>query len=681
MTTGAKNGIETVWVWFRSHPKNRLSPGVSTPGKASPAGADRSEEGARRTSPREKIQTNDPPAAKDDRPGAASGSTTFLVVLIVIAVLYFARTVFVPLGLAILLSFLLTPLVTRLQRWGLGRISSVVCVVLFLLVVAGVIGALMTTQLTDLARKLPEYQTNIHKKVDSIRVSGSGFISRISRMAENLTEGPSPGAASTAHTPSDHPRPVPVEIRRSAFSPLEIIQKILGSLLSTLLTAGIVLVFVIFMLLERNDLRDRLLRLGGAKRVNATTRILDDASQRVSRYLLAQLIINAAYGVLAGLGLYWIHVPNPFLWGLVAGLLRYVPYLGIWIAAIMPAAVAFAVEPGWMKVPVVFGLFGGIDLCLYNLAEPFLYGNSTGLSPLAILVAAVFWTWLWGPVGLLLSTPLTVCVVVLGRHIPDLWFLSILLGDEPVLAPETRLYQRLLARDLEEATEIADEFLKANSLEEFYDRIVIPALRLAEEDRHRGRLDENRQRFLFRNARILVEDLAERTAQGTTGANGAAGDQRKDQSGEEPLKESAGLPIALICIPARDEADELAALMLVQLLAKRGLVGHVLSAGSLAAESLQAVARANPAVACVLAIPPFGYIHARYLCRRLRGQMHKLKIVGALLTEQPVEELRQRQPGFVADELASSLKLALTAVLHLVPAQGQQLNPPTVAPA
>src|SRR5262249_43403188 len=280
-------------------------------------------------------------------------------------------------------------------------------------------------------------------------------------------------------------KPVPVEIRRSAFSPFEIIQKMLGSFLNIVVTAGIVLVFVIFMLIERTDLRDRVIRLGGARRVHATTRMLDDASRRVSRYLLNQLVINAAYGASTAVGLYFIGVPNPFLWGLVAALLRYIPYLGIWIAAAMPAALAFAVEPGWVKVPVVFGLYFGIDLIMYNFVEPLLYGNSTGLSPLAILVAAVFWTWLWGPVGLLLSTPLTVCVVVLGRHIPQLWFIRILLSDEPVLSPETRLYQRLLAMDLEEATEIAEEFLKDKPLDEFYDRVIVPTLSLAEEDRHR----------------------------------------------------------------------------------------------------------------------------------------------------------------------------------------------------
>jgi predicted PurR-regulated permease PerM len=607
--------------------------------------------------------------ANGNRANGNSGSNTFLTVLIVIAALYFARTVFVPLALAVLLVFILAPLVARLQHWGFGRIPSVASVVLLFLLIIGVVGALMSSQLADLAHKLPEYQTNVHRKIESIRSSGSGLINRMTRTVDNLTEGLTSQPPTGTREQKGEEKPVPVEIRHSPFSPLEILQKILGSFLNLVVTAAIVLVFVIFMLIERTDLRDRVIRLGGASRVNATTRMLDDASERVSRYLLRQLIVNAAYGILAGLSLYIISVPNPFLWGLVAALLRYVPYLGIWIAAAMPAAVAFAVEPGWAKVPLVFGLYFGIDLVMYNFVEPLIYGSSTGLSALAILVSAVFWTWLWGPVGLLLSTPMTVCVVVLGRHIPHLWFLRTLLSDEPVLSPEARLYQRLLAMDLEEATEIAEEFLKCKSLEEFYDGVVIPTLSLAEADRHRGRLDEARQRFLFQNTRIMVEDLAERAEELS----------RKRPTAEQKqvtnVKAAADLPLTLICIPARDEADEIAALMLVQLLNRRGVGGYVLSASTLAVDSLDAVSRANPPVACVLAVPPFGYVHARYLCRRLRMQMPELKIVGAILTEKPPEELEQRRPSLMADELASSLQVALTKVLSLALAQPEPLQP------
>jgi predicted PurR-regulated permease PerM len=601
-----------------------------------------------------------------------------LSILIVVAVLYFARTVFIPLALSLLLAFLLAPLVIRLRHWGLGRVPSAVGVVLLSFAILGTIGTVMTSQLTDLAHRLPDYEHNIHQKIDSIRTSGGGFINRFSRVVRNFTEELTPAPPAPAKEQSGEERPVPVEIRRSAFSPVELIQKFLGSLLNGVVMAGIVIVFVVFMLIEREELRDRLIRLGGARRVNLTTQVLDDAAQRVSRYLLAQLVVNVAYGVLVGTALYFIHVPNPLLWGMLATLFRYVPYLGVWIAAVMPAAVAFAVEPGWVKVPLVFGVYFGVDLLMYNFAEPLLYGSSTGVSPLAILVAAVFWTWLWGPVGLLLATPLTVCVVVIGRHVPNLEFLQVMLTDEPVLAPQTRFYQRMLAMDLEEATEIAEQFVKGKSLEELYDAVIIPALTLAEEDRHRGKLDEARQQFLFQNTRILVEDLADRAEELVAGNSNSSGKVRLPAKGNGRSESPASLRTStnVFCIPARDQADEIAALMLAQLLNKRGVEARALPSGVLATVSLNEVGRERPKIACVSAVPPFGYMHARYLCRQLRAQFKEIKLVGAILTERSAEELRQRQPTIVADQVAPSLKEGLAQILALIQApEGLPLSP------
>jgi hypothetical protein len=438
----------------------------------------------------------------------------------------------------------------------------------------------------------------------------------------------------------------------------------LGSLLSTALTASIVVVFVIFMLLEQEDLRNRVLRIAGTRRMRVTTEVLDDAAHRVSRYLLAQLTINLGYGVLVGLGLFFLGVPNPLLWGMASALLRYIPYLGIWIAAVMSAAVAFAVEPGWVKVPSVFGLFLGIDLLMYNFAEPLLYGSSTGVSALAILVAAVFWTWLWGPVGLLLSTPLTVCVVVIGRHAPNLSFLQVLLSDEPILPPHSCFYQRMLAMDLDEATEIAEEFLKSHPLEDLYDLVMIPALSMAEEERHGGRLAPARQQFIFQNTRLLVEEFAERAE-----AMKSESQEREDDNPGEPASASAPVdtPPLVECVPSRDEADEIAALMLVELLHTRGISAKALPAGVLAGESLEIIGRERPRVTCVLAVPPLSYMHARYLCRRFRAQFQKLKLVAAILTEGDINELKTRQPSVPADEMASSLKMTLAQVVALLP--------------
>jgi len=281
-------------------------------------------------------------------------------------------------------------------------------------------------------------------------------------------------------------------------------------------------------------------------------------------------------------------------------------------------------------------------------------------------VAAVFWTWLWGPVGLLLATPLTVCVVVIGRHVPNFGFLQVLLSDEPGLAPDTRFYQRMLAMDLEEATEIAEEFIKGKSLEELYDAMIIPALSLAEEDRHRGKLDETRQQFLFQNTRILVEDIAER-ADDLIARNGSLKARLSAKSNGTREKRPAPITGAqVVCIPARDQADELAAFMLAQLLNKRGIAARALPSGVLAAESLQRVGQEQARIACVSAVPPFGYMHARYLCRRLRAQFQDLKLVGAILTERDPQELTQRQPPIAADQVASSLKQGMNLVLSLL---------------
>jgi hypothetical protein len=378
-------------------------------------------------------------------------------------------------------------------------------------------------------------------------------------------------------------------------------------------------------------------------------------------------MINTGYGILVGVALYFIGVPNPLLWGIMAALFRYLPYLGIWIAASMPAAVAFAVEPGWVKMPMIFGLYFGIDLLAYNVAEPLLYRNSTGVSPLAILVAALFWTWLWGPVGLLLSTPLTVLVVVVGRYAPNLEFLSIMLSDEPVLQPETRFYQRLLAMDLEEAMAIAVEFLRAKSLEELYDGLFVPALSLAEEDRHRGRLDQRRQRFLFRNTRILVEDLAARAeelaADNRPGSGGRAGSEDLPLNVE--LVSGNG---TVLCLPARDEADEIVALMLAHLLNKRGLSANLVPVRRVIQQPLAELRRGKAQVACILALPPFGYMHAYDLCRRLRRRFSQMKLFAAILTERDVEEVKKRQPPLPADQLASSLTQMVALIVAVASA-------------
>ena len=612
--------------------------------------------------------------ANGNRSSGNAGGTTLLIVLIVVVVLYFARTVFIPLALAILLAFMLGPLVTRLRHWGLGGTVSTGLVVLIAFAILAVIGAVMASQLADLAHKLPEYQHNVQRKVESIRDSGGGLIKRASgavqRFMDELT---APASAPTNQAPEE--RPVPVEIRRIPVSPVETIQKILGSVVGVVLTAVIVIVFVIFMLIEKEDLRDRLVRLAGSRQVNLTTNVMDDTASRVSRYLLAQFVVNSSYGILTGGVLYFIQVPNPLLWAMLAALFRYIPYLGIWIAATMPAAVAFAVKPGWFDVPIIFGVYFGVDLLMYNFVEPLLYGSSTGLSPLAILVAAVFWTWLWGPAGLLLATPLTVCVVVIGRHVPSLTFLRVLLSDEPVLAPKTRFYQRMLAMDLDEANRVCEEFLEDRSLEQLYDEVLIPALTMAEEDRHAGKLDEQKEQFIFQNTRSLVEETAEHAAAlPTPNASGKRATGSRTTSAQPIRVEPAG-PVEVVCIPARDEADEIAAFMLKLLLQQRGVRARTIEAGHSPGALLRKVQREHPRTACILAVPPFAFMQSRYLCRRLRHQFRQLSVVSAILTENGKNEPGQAQGPAVADETASSLEKAMAKISSLL--QQPQQRPPT----
>ena len=602
--------------------------------------------------------------ADGDRPIHRNANATLLSVVVVTAALYFARLVLIPLALATLFAFLLGPLVNRLKRWGLGRFPSVVLVVLTSCLVVAVLGTVMATQIADLAHRMPEYEQNVRKKLQDLRSSGSGVINRVTRIVRNVTDELTPPPPAGGRPGEE--KPVPVEIRKTPFAPLELAQTLLGSALNIVIMAGIVLVLVIFILVQQEDLRDRLIKLAGARRVNLTTKLLDDAAARVSRYLVAQLAVNTCYGVLVGIGLYFAGVPNPVLWASLAALARYIPYLGVWIAAALPAAVAVAVDPGWLKLWLVFGIYFGVDLLVYNFVEPLLYGSSTGLSPIAILAAAVFWTWLWGPVGLLLATPLTVCLVVIGRHVPRLEFLSVLLSDEPVLGPETRLYQRLLAMNLEEATDVAEEFLKGKSLEELFDRVVIPALRLAEEDRHLGNLDDDRQHFIFENMQLLVEDMAEREQELVAGQNGS----RPRPERKKPAPPADATPeVSVICIPARDEADQIAARMLAELLKRRGVAAAALCSTALAGECVEAVTQAKPRVVCVLTVPPYGYMHARYLCRRLQSDLAGMKVVAAVLTERDSEELKHREPKLPAAEVVASLKEALNAILALEPTQ------------
>jgi predicted PurR-regulated permease PerM len=401
---------------------------------------------------------------------ALTGIWTVSLTAFVIGTLYWARDLLIPLVLAALLAFLLAPLVTRLERW-IGRIGAVLLVGTLILAVTIVGGWVLTRQLVDLATKLPDYKENIQNKLRAFKVPTGGRFTEFSKTWEELKKD-LPGAQvpeitieagkpeTAVLTPPSFKPAVPVQVlQTSKANPFQLVQIIIAPLLGPLGTAALVLLLVIFMLLKREDLRSRLIRLIGQGRISATTRAMDDAGARVTRYLLMQLVVNVSYGVSAAIALYFIGLPNAVLWGACATVLRFIPYVGPWIGAGIPLVLSLAVSPGWMMPLLTLGLFVVLELVCNNVMEPWLYGSSTGVSPIALIFGAVCWTWLWGPVGLVLATPMTVCLVVMGRHIPRLSFLSVLLSNEQALTPAEDCYYRLLTIGDQDEMELVETYL------------------------------------------------------------------------------------------------------------------------------------------------------------------------------------------------------------------------------
>lgn len=417
--------------------------------------------------------------------------------------------------------------------------------------------------------------------------------------------------------------PVTVRLEPPKARPLEVIQTIVGPLIAPLATAGLVIVFVIFVLLEREDVRDRFIKLAGAGDLQKSTQALDDAAKRVSRYLLMQLVVNMSYGIPIGIALYFIGVPNAILWGLLAAVLRFIPYLGPFLAALFPIALAVAVDPGWTMVILVIALFLVAELISNNAIEPWLYGSSTGLSPLAIIMAAIFWTVLWGPVGLFLATPLTVCLVVIGRYVPQLEFLGVLLGSDPVLAPEERLYQRLLAGNLEEATEIAETYVDENSTVEFYDNVAIPALRLAENDRQRSTTDTSYRRRVAETAICVIKELADHVSEKEPNASNSTPDNRGADSGTEQATPAG----SVLCLAGRTEIDRAASEMLAEVLQERSISTRVLPPIAVTTGALSQLDLADVTVVCLSYFDNQPQVYARYICRRLRRRAPHMKLV------------------------------------------------------
>lgn len=566
---------------------------------------------------------------------------TLVAAVVVILALYFARVMLVPLALAVLFTFVLTPLVSVLERIHFPRFLAVFLVVVVAVVGFGTIGWTVANQLIDVTNQLPSYKTNIKTKIDAIHNPKNGRFDKaadtMKEIGKELTENPptptdlnaTPKSSSSSRAAAT-PKPVPIQVFQPATNPLES----MNTVITPLGSAVIVLVLTIFMLVGREDLRNRLIGLVGHGHLNVMTQALDDAGGRVSRYLLMQLVINACFGVVIGFGLYFIGLPNSLLWGVVAALLRFLPYIGAPLAAVLPILLSLAIFTNWTRPVATIGLYLVVEILVANFLEPLLYGARTGISSFAILFAAIFWTLIWGPIGLLLSTPLTVCLVVIGRHVPALNFLNIILGDQPVLSPEAHYYQRLLASDQVEAKQVLEEYLKTNPLEELYDSVVIPALALAEQDRHHDDLDAITEQFICKSTKELLEDLAEKSKEEIATAEADAKAEISSDSetvATTILKtpDHPGLATRIVCVPARDEADEIVGIMLAQLLERAGYEAQSIAIGT-SSEMLAQVKEFAPDIICISALPPFALLHARELYRKIRVSAPKARVIVGL---------------------------------------------------
>jgi predicted PurR-regulated permease PerM len=545
-------------------------------------------------------------------------------------------------------------------------VPAVLLVVALAFSVVGGVGWTVTRQITMLANELPRYQENLKQKIADLRELGEGgVVERVQQTIQALvgelqkSEAPMPQTPPVGAPERTPEKPIPVVVQ-----PPSVLWQ-LPSLLEPLATAGLVVVLVIFMLIRYSDLRSRLIHLVGYGRLTIATKALDEAGHRISRYLLMQSIINGSFGFAVGLGLFVIGVPYALLWGFLAAVLRFIPYVGPTVAAVLPSLLSLAVFAGWGQPVLVIGLILMLELASNMIMEPLLYGHSAGVSEVALLVAVAFWTWLWGPVGLFLATPLTVCLGVLGKYIPQMEFIGVLLGDEPVMKPHTNYYQRLVAQDQDEAANLVEAYLETHPQEAVYDDVLIPALNEAKRDRSLGTLTEEDVQFIIDATRAIVEDLGTR------------------QSRPAHSDSSEGSSLRIIGCPAEDEADELVHLMLRQLLDPHQCLLAIISAEMLTAEVLSVVEQEQKKLVCIATLPPGPLAPTRYLCKRLRVRFPACKIVvGRCGWETNSDETEPVLRAAGADEVEMTLQETYTQVIQLcrlLPALEPQPSLPSIA--
>ena len=616
-----------------------------------------------------------------------------LIATIVIGALYFGSEVLLPLALSILLSFVLTPPLLMLRRMKVPRVLAVVLLVGAAFIVIAGLGWLISREVTQLAADLPEYQTTLSQKIQSLRDSTASspalkkagdVLSNLQKQLTGSDDGnatvPAPEVGTEAQTPGD--RPLEVVVRAREPSALELYQSIAGKLLPPLATAGIVLLIVVFILLQREDLRDRLIRLFGSSDPQRATSTLSDAATRLSRYFLSQVMINSAYGMLVALALWLIGMPSPIAWGLLAMLMRFVPYVGAVIAAALPLFVAAAVDPGWTTFLLVLVVYVAGEMTMGQVVEPLVFGHGTGVSPLAVIVSTVFWTWLWGPLGLMLAMPLTVCLAVLGRHVEGLQFFDVLLSSQPALTPQQSFYQRTLSGDAAEATYQAELALKDESLQAYLGTVALGGLKLAERDAARGMLDAEQAGRIAATVKEMLVELADfepnrwfARLRGKAEKNDGAVVQGGLASLEADDDEDRHLPVVdraelapgwveepILCIGGRSVLDEAAAAMLAEVLNKRGLGAKALPHETLSAGHIASLEGTEAKLVCLSYLGlGTGAAHIRYLVRRLRRILPKgtLILVAYWSEEADAKAAKEKLAAAEADAYATSLSEAV----------------------
>jgi predicted PurR-regulated permease PerM/methylmalonyl-CoA mutase cobalamin-binding subunit len=621
---------------------------------------------------------------------ALNSLLTLAAGVVAVAALYFAREVLIPITLAVLLAFVLAPVGALLRRLYFGRALSSVVSVLLALGALLALGGLIGMQLADLATQMPRYQYTIERKIDAVR---SATIGRLSTNLHNLGfESKAPAAAPAASpatkaqpTPAKgdaEQKPMPVEVHQPDPSPMDMLERFATPILGPLGTTGLVFIVAIFIQLQREDLRDRMIRLFGSRDLHRTTVAMNDAAKRLSRYFLMQLSINAGFGIILGFGLWMIGIPSAALWGVLGALLRFVPYVGAPLAAILPLTLAAAVDPGWSMMLWTAALFFVLEMTVAQALEPLLYGHSTGLSPFSVVIAATFWIWLWGPIGLILSTPLTLCLVVLGRHVERLEFLEVLLGDRPALTPVEGFYQRILAGDPDEVQDQAEILLKERSLSSYYDEVALKGLQLASRDATRGVLQEKQIERMKTTITAVIEDLdsyddiePEAKEPRDDGPIESANSNTRIVTKPGPADEGRGTldlrpewqtGTPVLVIAGRGSLDEPAAFMLAQLLTKHGIAAHVAGSDTATRMSIASLPTDGVRMVCLCYLELGGHSsHMRYLVRRLRQRMANTPILVTLWPSdnETFEDERSRN-AIAADHYAANFRDAVATCLE-----------------